>query len=213
MSNLRILLADDHALVRAGIRALLMSMPGTTVVGEAANGTEALRLIKQLRPDIVLMDVSMRGLNGLEATRRAIKQHPRSRILMLSMHADSEYVRQALVAGASGYLLKSAAPSELEMAIAAVARGAMWLSPAISRTIVAALVDGRRVVREDELTSRQREILQLTAEGHSAKQIAKKLEISAKTVDAHRGEIMRRLDIHNVAGLVHYAIRAGIVRE
>jgi DNA-binding NarL/FixJ family response regulator len=216
LSGLRILIADDHGLVRAGIRSLFESL-GVEVVAEAGDGVEALRLIAQLHPAVVLMDVSMPGMNGLEAARRVARQHPHTRVLMLSMHADGEYVRQALVAGAAGYLLKSAERGELEMALTAVARGDMWLSPAVSRLVIAQLLRVPHALESgsgsiEQLTPRQREVLQLVVEGHSTKKIAQRLQISMKTVETHRAQIMERLDIHNVASLVHYAIRAGLLR-
>jgi DNA-binding NarL/FixJ family response regulator len=215
VTRLRVLLAEDHALVRAGLRALIESLSEIDVVGEASNGNDAVRLIMQLRPDVVLMDVSMPGLNGLEATRRAAKAHGRSRIVMLSMHADEEYVRQALVAGAAGYLLKNSERGELELAIRAAARGDVWLSPAISRTVIPTLmrefaVSAARTSLE-KLTSRQREVLQLVAEGRTTKQIAHRLHLSVKTVETHRANLMDRLEIHDVAGLVRYAVRVGII--
>jgi DNA-binding NarL/FixJ family response regulator len=210
MSRHRVLLAEDHALVRAGLRALLDTLPNIEVVGEAEHGGEALKLIAQLHPDVVLMDLSMPILNGIEATRRAMKLKPRPRILVLSMHDETEYVREALTAGASGYLLKNARCGELELALAAVIRGEVWISPAIARTIVDDLARSGSAQHE-ELTPRQREILQLVAEGHTTKQIARRLHIGVKTVDAHRAQLMERLDIHNVAGLVRYAIRTGVI--
>jgi DNA-binding NarL/FixJ family response regulator len=213
---LRILLADDHGLVRAGMRSLLERL-GVEVVAETGDGTGALRLIGQLRPAIALMDVSMPGMNGLEAARRAVKGYPRTRILMLSIHADTEYVRQALVAGAAGYLLKSAEPDELEMALKAVAGGDLWLGPTTSRSVIGQLLRIPRALESgagsiEPLTPRQREVLQLVAEGHATKTIARRLQISVKTVETHRAQIMDRLNIHNVASLVHYAIRTGIIR-
>lgn len=214
MSALRLLIADDHGLVRAGIRSLLEGL-GHEVVGEAGDGTEALRLIATLLPDVALMDISMPGMNGLEATRRAAKHSRKTRFLMLSMHTDAEYVRHALVAGAAGYLLKSAERAELEMALASVARGEIWLSSLISRPVLVELlrVQGPADVaaRTERLTTRQREILQLVAEGRSTKEIAERLQISAKTVESHRAHIMERLGAHNVATLVRYAIRTGLL--
>src|ERR1043165_2464345 len=211
MNRPRVLLADDHALVRAGLRALLDRLPNVEVVGEAEHGAEAVKLAAQLRPDVVLMDVSMPILNGIEATRRMGKLRPRPRVLMVSMHDDTEYVRKALSAGASGYLMKTAPRRELEAALAAVIRGEIWISPSIARTVVDDL--GRRPAHHDELTPRQREILQLIAEGPTTNQIAKRLHIGVKTVETHRAQLMERLDIHNIAGLVRYAIRSGIIRE
>jgi DNA-binding NarL/FixJ family response regulator len=213
MRPIRILLADDHALVRAGFCALLKTLPGMEVVGEAADGREALALVKTHLPDLVLMDVSMAGLNGLEAAAQIVKEYPNVRVLMLSAHANEEYVKQALRAGAAGYLLKHAAFSELELAIQAVARGETYLSPAVSKQVIADYI--RRVGDEasplELLTPRQREILQLIAEGYSTKEIARILHVSVKTVETHRIQLMERLDIHGVAGLVRYAIRAGML--
>lgn len=211
MNRHRVLLADDHALVRAGLRALLERLPNVEVVGEAEHGAEAVKLAAQLRPDVVMMDVSMPILNGIEATRRTVKLRPRPRVLVLSMHDDPAYVRKALSAGASGYLLKTAPRRELELALAAVIRGEIWISPSIARSMVEDI--GRRPPNHDELTPRQREILQLIAEGHTTKQIARRLHIGVKTVETHRAQLMERLDIHNIAGLVRYAIRSGIIRD
>lgn len=216
MSELRILLAEDHNLVRAGLRSLLESFDDMKVVGEASNGNEALQQIEELQPDIVLMDVAMPDLNGIEATRRAARAHSRTRVVMLSMHGAHEYVRQALLAGAAGYVLKSAESGELETAVRAVARGEHWLSPAISRIAIAAFVNdgsapGDAAHSTGRLTARQREVLQLIAEGHSTKDIGRLLHVSVKTVESHRAQLMERLDIHDVAGLVLYAVRTGIV--
>jgi DNA-binding NarL/FixJ family response regulator len=210
MSRHRVLLAEDHTLVRAGLRALLERLPNIEVVGEAEHGGEALKLAAQLRPDVVLMDLSMPILNGVEATRRAMKLKPRPRVLVLSMHDEIEYVRQALAAGASGYLIKNARRGELELALAAVIRGEVWISPSIARAVAEDFAL-RAPAKRDDLTPRQREILQLIAEGHTTKQIAKRLHIGVKTVEAHRTQIMDRLDIHNIAGLVRYAIRMRVI--
>jgi DNA-binding NarL/FixJ family response regulator len=212
--NIRILLADDHALVRAGLRALIREMRGMEVVGEAEDGDEALRLIAELHPDVALVDISMPNLNGLEVATRASSNHPRTRVVMLSMHAFEEYVHRALVAGAAGYLLKNADKGELEQALRCVARGQSWLSPSISKSVVDALVRGDKPVGGpfEILSPRQREILQLIAEGRSTKEIAQHLDLSVKTVEAHRTELMERLGIHGVAGLVRYAIRTGLVQ-
>jgi DNA-binding NarL/FixJ family response regulator len=212
--NIRILLADDHALVRAGLRALINEMPGIQVVGEAENGSDALRLIAELQPDVALVDISMPQLNGLEVAARVSAEQRRTRVVMLSMHAFEEYVHRALVAGAAGYLLKDADKGELEQALRCVARGQTWLSPSISKSVVDALVRGDKPAGGpfEILSPRQREILQLIAEGRSTKEIAAHLDLSIKTVETHRTELMERLGIHGVAGLVRYAIRTGIVR-
>ena len=213
MSLIRVLLADDHSLMRAGMRALIKDMPGFEVIGEAQDGAEALRLIEELRPDLALLDISMPSLNGLEVAARASKEHPRTRTVIVSMHAAEEYVHRALLAGAAGYLLKNAADGELEQAMRAVARGQTWLSPAISRTVVEALARGDKRGQGpfEILSGRQRQILQLVAEGRSTKEIAHHLDLSVKTVESHRTDLMDRLDIHGIAGLVRYAIRTGIV--
>jgi DNA-binding NarL/FixJ family response regulator len=213
MTATRVLLADDHSLMRAGLRALLKEMQGVEVIGEAEDGAEALRLIGELYPDIALLDISMPGLNGLEVTARASKEYPRTRIIILSMHAYEEYVHRALVAGAAGYLLKNAEEGELELALRTVARGQTWLSPAISRTVVDALSRGEKPAPGpfEILSARQREVLQLIAEGRSSKEMARQLHLSVKTVESHRTELMDRLGIHGIAGLVRYAIRTGIV--
>lgn len=215
MKRIKVLLAEDHTLVRAGIRALIQKLDDVEVVAEAGNGREALRLIGIHQPDIVLMDIAMSGMNGLEATARATREFPQVRIIILSMHANEEYVLQALRAGAVGYLLKDAGTAELELAIRAVAREETYLSPAISKHVVSDYV--RRIGGEcsslERLTRRQREILQLIAEGHSTQEIAQMLSISVKTVETHRAQLMERLDIHDVASLVRYAIRVGLVAE
>jgi DNA-binding NarL/FixJ family response regulator len=213
MGTIRVLLADDHRLVRAGLRALLQSLAGVQVVAEAGNGYEALQLAEQHQPDIVIMDIGMEGLNGLEAAARLAKFTPAPRVIILSMHANEEYVRRSLQAGAAGYLLKGAEPAELEFALQAVMRGETYLTPAVSKQVVQEYLQGGAVKSDplQELTPRQREVLQLIAEGHSTKEIAYKLSLSIKTVETHRGELMNRLNIHDVAGLVRYAIRTGLV--
>ncbi len=213
MNAIRVVLAEDHALVREGIRALLQDLSGIEVVAEAGNGQDALRLIELHQPDVVLTDIAMPGLNGLEVAARAAKQFPDVRVIILSMHADEEYVWQALRAGAAGYLHKESDPVELELAIRAAARGETYLSPTIAKSFVEHSI--QRVSQEstpfERLTPRQREILQLVAEGHTTKEIAHILSIGVKTVETHRAQLMDLLDIHDVAGLVRFAIRTGLV--
>lgn len=209
----RILIADDHALVRAGIRALLERLPGVQVLAEASNGFELLHLVEQHEPHLVLMDIAMPGLNGLEATRALAKKHPEVQVIILSIYSDEEHVHQALRAGAAGYLVKGAALEELELAIRAVAHGETYLSPPISKSVISDYI--RRTNAElpsgDKLSPRQTEILRLIAEGKTTKQIALDLNISVKTVESHRAQLMERLNIHDVAGLVRYAIKTGLV--
>ncbi len=209
---IRVVLADDHALVRAGMRSLLGAMAQVQVVGEAASGEEALQLAERERPDVVLMDIAMKGMTGLAAAARMRELHPGVRVVILSMHAGEEYVLQALRAGAVGYLLKDAATGELELALRSVMRGESWFSPAVSQQVVAGYV--QRVGGEaaaDVLTARQREVLKLVAGGKSTKEIAFDLNLSVKTVETHRAQIMERLGIRDVAGLVRYALKTGLV--
>jgi DNA-binding NarL/FixJ family response regulator len=213
MTPVRVLLADDHVLVRAGIRALLEDLEGVTVVGEAGNGNEVLELARKHRPDVVLLDISMPGLGGLEASAQLKQEFPEVRVLMLSMHANEEYVLQALRAGAAGYMLKDSATAELELALLAVMQGGTYLSPPISKQMVEGYVQrvGAEQPVADNLTPRQRQVLQLIAGGHSTKEIAYHLELSVKTVETHRAQLMERLQIRDIAGLVKYAIRNGLV--
>jgi DNA-binding NarL/FixJ family response regulator len=210
---MRVVLADDHNLVRAGIRALLERIPGVQVIGEAADGREALELIVREKPDLAMLDVGMPGLNGLDAAKRIGREAPRTRVVILSMHANEGYVAQALRMGIAGYVLKDACADELPILISAVARGQTYLSPRISKQVVEALQArlDTPAAPADLLTPRQREILQLVAEGKSTKEIAQLLELSVKTVETHRAQIMERLGIHDVAGLVRFALRAGLV--
>ena len=221
MSPIRVMLADDHKLVRGGLSALLKGIGGVEVVAEANDGREAIQLCESHQPDIILMDIAMTGMNGLEATSRISKEFPQVRVIILSMHTSEEYVLKALRAGAAGYLLKDAGISELELAITAVAQGETYLSPPVSKHVITDYV--RRVGLEQDsdemvdrpaiqrLTFRQREILQLIAEGNSTQEIANLLSISVKTVETHRLQLMERLDIHDVVGLVRFAIRVGLV--
>jgi DNA-binding NarL/FixJ family response regulator len=213
MTPIRVLIADDHTLVRAGIRGLLQRLPDVEVVGEAGEGQEALRLAEVLQPDVVLMDIGMPGLNGLEAAARLATLGTTIRVIILSMHTAEEYVLRALRAGCAGYLLKGAAVSELEVAVRAVARGETYLSPAVSKQVVDDYVGrtGGATGPLDALTPRQREILQLVAEGNTSKDIAARLALSVKTIEAHRAHIMERLDVHDLAGLVRFAVRVGLV--
>jgi DNA-binding NarL/FixJ family response regulator len=210
MKMIRVLIAEDHTLVRAGLRSLLGELSWVDVVGEAADGREALRLVAELKPHVVLMDITMSDLNGLEATARLTRHHPNVRVIILSMHSNEEYVRRALGVGAAGYVLKDAERAELELALKSVARGGSYLSPAVSRPVITDYAERASRDPVGRLTPRQREILQLIAEGHSTREIAAKLDLSAKTIETHRAQLMSRLDIHDVAGLVRYAIRAGV---
>jgi DNA-binding NarL/FixJ family response regulator len=203
-------MVDDHTLVRAGLRTLVEAIDGVTVVGEASNGREAFQLAQSLKPDIVLIDIAMPQFNGLEATERLVREMPGVRVMILSMTANDEYVRQALRAGASGYLLKDADTVELRLAIKAVMEGNPYFSPRVARYARRLMLD-RDSETPSLLTPRQREVLQLIAEGASSKEIAQKLDLSIKTVETHRTQLMERLDIHDIAGLVRYAIRTGLV--
>ncbi len=215
MDKIRVLLAEDHTIVRQGLRSILDGREGIQVVGEAKDGREAVEKTQELQPDIVLMDLSMPLLSGLEATRQIKSQCPQIEVLVLTMHADEEYVFQILQAGASGYLLKQSAVGELVAAIQAVCEGNSYLSPAISRKIVDEYVRQAReqgkVDPYEQLTDREREVLHLIAEGHSTQEIADLLFISPKTVRGHRSSLTEKLDLHSNAELTRYAIRKGIV--
>jgi DNA-binding NarL/FixJ family response regulator len=210
MKRIRILLADDHAVVRQGFKMILDAQPDMEIVGEAANGREAVDLAEQLRPDIVVMDVAMPELNGIEATRRLASSMPHARVVALSMHKDSVYVREILRAGARGYLLKDSGAADLVAAIHAVASGESYLSPAVSNAV---LDDYRRIATNpiDLLTSREREVLHLLAESKTNKEIAGVLNLSVYTVEAHRGRIMEKLNLHSIGELVLFAVRNGLV--
>lgn len=210
----RILLAEDHALVRQGVRALLAAIDDFEVVGEAANGREALKLIRALAPEVALMDISMPELNGLDATARALREQPQLKVIIVSMHATEAYVLEALRAGAAGYLLKDGDAQELERAIRAVARGERYLTPAVSQHVIERFMRterGETAPAAEALSPRQREVLQLIAEGKSTRDIANRLNLSVKTVETHRAQLMQRLDIFDVAGLTRYAIRTGLI--
>jgi DNA-binding NarL/FixJ family response regulator len=208
----RILLADDHALVRQGFRALLAAMPDVEVVGEAANGREALHLIRALAPDLVLMDIAMPELNGLDATAHALRDRPELKVIIVSMHATEAYVIEALRAGAAGYLLKDADAGELERAIRAVARGEHYLTPSVSHHVIERFLQAESSDQAAEaLSPRQREVLQLIAEGRSTREMAERLNLSVKTIETHRAQLMQRLDIFDVAGLTRHALRIGLI--
>jgi DNA-binding NarL/FixJ family response regulator len=209
----RIMLADDHQLVRAGFRALLKQVPAFEVVAEAKDGREALDLFKKHRPDVVLIDIAMPKLNGLEAIARITKDSPKARVIVLSMHTNQEYVMQAIQAGARGYLIKGDAVSDLKSAIKEVIDGELYFSPSISKHLTPGDLEkvGVRYDPLAKLTTRQREILQLIAEGNNTKEIAFLLKVSVKTVEAHRTQLMRRLGINDIPSLVRQAMRSGLV--
>jgi two-component system, NarL family, response regulator NreC len=215
MKKLRVLLADDHILMRSGLRALLDRQPNLEVVGESENGRETVALAASLKPDVVVMDVGMPILNGIEATQTIVTQNPTVAVVILSMHADESYVMRALKAGARGYLLKDSAAADLIGAIQATSQGKSFFSPKVSRILaedyVRVLKQKGAVDTYDLLTSREREILQLLAEGKTNKEVATALNISAYTVETHRGHILQKLDLHNSAELVLYAVRKGII--
>jgi DNA-binding NarL/FixJ family response regulator len=210
MKRIRILLADDHAVVRQGFKMILQAQPDMEIVGEAGNGREAIELAEKFKPDVVVMDVAMPELNGIEATRRVTNAAPHTRVIALSMHKDSVYVREVLRAGARGYLLKDSGSDDLVSAVRAIARGEGYLSPAVSDAV---LDDYRRHVTNpiDLLTSREREVLQMLAEGKTNKEIAGILDLSVYTVDAHRGRIMEKLNLHSINELVRFAVRNGLI--
>ncbi len=218
MEKIKVLLADDHTVVRQGLRALLAAETDMTVVGEADTGRQALRLAIRLMPDVVVMDVAMPLLNGLEATRQIIKEVPGTRVLVLSSYSDDEYVRQVTEAGAAGYLLKQTAAEDLIRAIREAKRGNAFFSPAISKRMLenyreAFLTGSPPRMRVDRLTSREAEVLQLVAEGKVNKQIAAEICVSMKTVEKHCQQVMNKLNIHDVAGLTRYAIAKGIIES
>lgn len=205
------MLADDHALVRAGIRALLERIGGVEVVAEAGDGREALALVGQLKPDILLLDIAMPVLNGLEVLQELRSKFPQVSVIVLTVHETEEYAAHALRSGATGFLPKSAASAELEVALQTVLRGEQYISPGVSKRTAAELPPSGARSTSVELTPRQLEVLKMIAKGRSTKDIANSLEISAKTVETHRAQLMERLQIYDVAGLVRYAIRTGLV--
>jgi DNA-binding NarL/FixJ family response regulator len=211
VERIRVLIADDHLLVRAGIRALLEQHPDVEVVAEASNGREALKLIRKHKPNVVLMDIAMPELNGLEAIRQLSQESAETRSIILSMYSDEEHVWQALQAGAAGYLVKGGALAELELAIKAVARGHTYLSPGVSKPVIKEYVLRTGSGAAEGLTPRQREILQMIAEGKPTKQIALILNVSVKTIESRRSQLMKRLDAKDIATLVRHALRLGLV--
>lgn len=215
MKPTRVLLADDHSLIRIGVRTLVEQLGGMEVIGEASDGRMALEMIKKHYPDLVLMDIGMAGMNGLETTARVTKDFPTVKVIILSMHATEEYVWQALRAGARGYLLKDSGLSELDLAISAVLKGEMYLTPTVNKTVVMDYMERMDTDKTpiERLTRRQREILQLLAEGNTVKEIAWSLSLSVKTIETHRSQLMDRLDIHDIPGLVRYAMRMGIIEQ
>ncbi|HEX6853254.1 MAG TPA: response regulator transcription factor [Candidatus Polarisedimenticolaceae bacterium] len=213
MKKIRVLLADDHTLVRAGIRSLLETMDEVEVVAESGDGHEALELIDRHRPDLALLDIGMPGLNGIEIARRVSRTASKTKVVILSMYDDKTHVQQAIRAGVAGYLLKGAAVAELPLAVAAVMAGQTYLTPKVQRYVVDGFLQEEPIGVDplEGLTQRQREILQLVAEGRSTKEIAGILDVSIKTIETHRARLMERLDIHDVPGLVRFAIRSGLV--
>lgn len=213
MTAIRVLLADDHQVMREGLRVLLDTHNGIEVVGEAENGRKIITLLKKIIPDVIVMDVSMPGLNGIDATARIRKDYPAVKVLALSMHTDRRFVEGMLKAGASGYLVKDCAADELVSAIEFVTTGDIYLSPKIAGKVLKNYLNrspSRRTPGAHKLTSREREVLQLIAEGKDTKQIAFELFLSPKTIEAHRRNIMEKLKIHNVAKLTKFAIKEGI---
>lgn len=213
MSSIKVVLADDHAVVRAGIRSMLEGLGRIDIVGQATNGREAIALVEQLQPQLLLMDISMPEMNGLEATTRVTKDFPNVRVIILSMHTSEEYVWKALQAGAVGYLLKDTDASELDLAIKTVMNGKTYLTSSLSKQALETYMQrlGGESTIADVLTPRQREVLQLIAEGKALKEIAGILKLSVKTIETHRTLLMERLDIHDTAGLVRYAMRRGMI--
>jgi DNA-binding NarL/FixJ family response regulator len=214
--TLKVLLVEDHAIVRQGIRALLDEEPDIAIVGEAADGNQALALAQSLRPEIVLMDLNLPGLSGIEATRQVLQLLPDIRVLVLSMYDSEEYVFRALRAGASGYVLKQSTSTELVMALRAVAAGSTFLSPGISQILISDFMRRADAQTADDdalsiLTPREREVLELIARGLTNRQIAERLHISIKTVETHRGNMMQKLDVHDRAELIKFAIDSGVI--
>jgi DNA-binding NarL/FixJ family response regulator len=216
MSSIRVLIADDHAILRDGVRALLTLSDDITVVGEAANGRDAIDLARRLKPDVILMDIAMPGLGGLEATIEIRKENPQARILVLTQYEDREYIRRFLKAGVSGYVLKKAAGSDLTSAIRAVHRGGLVLDPEVAREAMreqsGTAAPGGAADPYEALTDREKQVLRLVAEGHSNKDVAEQLDISVKTAMSHREHIMQKLDLHSRTELIRFALQHGVIR-
>ena len=216
MNSIRVLIADDHAIVRDGVRALLALSEDITVVGEAANGQQAIELARTLSPDVILMDIAMPGLGGLEATIEIRKDNPQAKILVLTQYEDREYIRRFLKAGVSGYVLKKAAGAELTTAIRAVSRGGLVLDPDVAREAMreqaGSATSGQTADPYEALTDREKQVLKLVAEGHSNKEVAELLDISVKTAMSHREHIMQKLDLHSRTALIRFAIQQGVIR-
>jgi DNA-binding NarL/FixJ family response regulator len=215
MTPIRVLLADDHTLIRAGLRMVVVSQPDFTVVGEASDGREAVALAEQLKPNVVVMDIGMPSLNGIEACRQIHDSLLGTQVIMLSMHSDEGYVLRALKAGAKGYMLKDSAEADLASAIRAVTAGKSFFSPAVSKIL---LEDYMRKLKRtgaedsfDLLSPREREVLQLVAEGKSSKEVANLLSLSVYTVETHRAKVMQKLNLHNIPELILYAVRKGVI--
>jgi len=216
MKKINVVIAEDHTIVRKGLCALLQGEPDIEVVGEAENGREAIKIVEKLLPDVVVMDIAMPGLYGLETTRQLKKKFPKLKILILTMHDNEEYIFETLRAGAAGYLIKRSAPNELISAIQSVFRGESFLSPAVSKKVIEGFVQsGASALKEDAdyggLTTREREILQLIAEGNALREISSLLHISIKTVESHKAHIMEKLNLRSIAELTQYAIRKGLI--
>ena len=215
MTSIRVVLADDHTLIRAGLRMVVTSQPDLTVIGEANDGREALAMADKLKPDVVVMDIGMPSLNGIEACRRIHNSLPKTQVVMLSMHSDEGYVLRALKAGARGYLLKDSAEADLANAIRAVVAGKSFFSPAVGKVLLEDYM--RKLERTgaedsfDLLSPREREVLQLVAEGKSSKEIANLLGLSVYTVETHRANVMQKLNLHNIPELILYAVRKGVI--
>jgi DNA-binding NarL/FixJ family response regulator len=215
--NIKIVIAEDHTILREGLKALLISDPQFDIIGEAADGREAVRCVEKLRPDLILMDLSMPRMSGMEAIREIKNRHPQTRIIALTVHKTDEYLHTTLQAGADGYVLKDATHAELVLAIKNVIKGKSYLSPGVSEKVIEGYLEGRESVATDSpwetVSPREREVLKLIAEGYKNKEIAADLCISLKTVEKHRANLMKKLDLHNAAALTVYAMQKGLVNR